>query len=76
MKSRISNLVHNAFRKKDGNVRYTHIEVARAKMFFTHDINGWMIEFLIDDIFVQFGGRLFRQVIAVPMVSKRIVPHY
>ena len=40
LKSRISNLVHNAFRKKDGNVRYTHIKVTRAKGYFTHDING------------------------------------
>ena len=26
-----------------------------------------MIEFLIDNIFVQFGGRLFCQVIGIPM---------
>ena len=26
-----------------------------------------MIEFLIDNIFVQFGGRLFRQMIGIPM---------
>ena len=79
LKSRISNLVHNAFRKKDGTVRYTHIKVTRAKGYFTHDINGGgdnmytadnickMIEFLIDNIFVQFGGCLFRQVIGIPM---------
>ena len=79
LKSRISNLVHNAFRKKDGSVRYTHIKVTRAKGYFTHDINGGgdnmytadnickMIEFLIDNIFVQFGGHLFRQVIGIPM---------
>ena len=79
LKSRISNLVHNAFRKKDGSVRYTHIKVTRAQGYFTHDINGGgdnmytadnickMIEFLIDNIFVQFGGRLFRQVTGIPM---------
>ena len=79
LKSRISGLVHGAFREKDGSVGYTHIEVARAKGYFTHDINGGgdnmytadnickMIEFLIDNIFVQFGGRLFRQVIGIPM---------
>ena len=79
LKSRISNLVHNAFRKKDGTVRYTHIKVTRAKGYFTHDINGGgdnmytadnickMIEFSIDNIFVQFGGRLFRQEIGIPM---------
>ena len=79
LKSRISNLVHNAFRKKDGSVRYTHIKLTRAKGYFTHDINGGgdnmftadsiceMIEFLIDNIFVQFGGRLFRQVTGIPV---------
>ena len=66
-------------RKKDGSVRYTHIKVTRAKGYFTHDINCGrdnmytadnickMIDFLIDNIFVQFGGRLFRQVIGIPM---------
>ena len=80
LKSRISNLVHNAFRKKDGSVRYTHIKVVRAQGYFTHDINGGgsnmytadnnckMIEFLIDSIFVQFGGR-FYQVIGIPIGS-------
>ena len=79
LKSRISNLVHNAFRKKDGSVRYTHIKITRAQGYFTHDINGVgdimytadnicnMIEFLIDNIFVQFGGHLFRQVLGIPM---------
>ena len=79
LKSRISNLVHNAFRKKDGRVRYTHIKVTRAKGYFTHDINGSgdnmytadnickMTEVLINNIFVQFGGCLFRQVIGIPM---------
>ena len=74
MKSRISNLVHNAFRKKDENVRYTHIKVRRSKGYnnnindggdnmYTADNICKMIEFLIDNIFVQFGGCLFRQLI-------------
>ena len=29
LKSRISNLAHNAFRKNDGSVRYTHIKITR-----------------------------------------------
>ena len=82
LKSRISNLVHNAIRKKDGSARYTHIKVTRTKGYFTHDINGSrdgmytadnicrMIEFLIGNIFVQFGGRLFCQVIGIPMGTK------
>ena len=56
---------------------YTYI--TREKGHFTHDINGdgdgkytadnicKMIEFLIDNIFVQFGGRLFCQMTGIPM---------
>ena len=79
LKSGVGNLVHNAFRKKDGSVRYTHIKLTRAGGYFTHDVNGGgdnmftadsiceMIGFLIDGVFVQFGGCLFRQVIGIPM---------
>ena len=64
--------------RKKGSVRYTHIKVTRAQGYCTHDINGSrdnmytadnickIIEFLIDYIFVQFGGRLFHQVIGIP----------
>ena len=79
LKSRISNLVHSTFRKKDGSVRYTHIKVTRSNRYFTHDVNGGadnmytadnickMIEFLIDNMSVQFGGSLFGQVYGIPM---------
>ena len=79
LKYRTSNFVHNAFRRKDGNVRYTHIKVTRSKGYFTHDINGGgenmytpdnickMTEFLIDNIFMQFEGCLFHEVIGIPM---------
>ena len=79
LKSRISNLVHNVFRKKDWSVRYTQIKVTRAQGHFTHDIIGSgdnmytadnickMIEFLIDNIFVQFGWCLFCQEIEILM---------
>ena len=40
LKFRISNLVHNAFRKKDGSVGYTDIKVTESKGYFTNDING------------------------------------
>ena len=79
LKSIISNLVHNAFRKKNGSVRYTYIKVTKAQGYFTDDINGGgdnmytadnickMIEFLIDNIFMQFGRHLFCQVIGIPV---------
>ena len=82
LKSRINNLVHNTFGKKDGSVRSTHIKVTRSKGYLTHDINGGrdymytadnickMIEFLIDNIFVQFGGCLLGQVSEIPIETK------
>ena len=75
LKCRMSNLVHNAFRTKDGSVAYKHTKVTRAKGYFTHDINGGrdgmytadnickMIEFLIDNILCSF----FHQMIGIPM---------
>ena len=78
--------MYSAFRKKDESVRYTHIKVTRAKGYLTHDINGGgdnmyiadnickMIEFLIDNIFVQFGVCLFRQVIEIPMETNNCAP--
>ena len=54
-------------------------KVTREKGYFTHDIKGGrdamytadnickMIEFLIDNIFVQFRGCLFCQMTGIPM---------
>ena len=39
LKSRISSLVHNTFKKKDGSVRYTHIKGTRSKGYFNNDSN-------------------------------------
>ena len=55
------------------------MDIPRLKGYFTHDINGGgdnmytadnicqMIEFLIDNISVQFEGCLFHQVTGIPM---------
>ena len=56
--------------RKTGATRYTHIKVGRNKSHFTSDpLNGdnkytatdicKMIEFLVDNIYVRFGGQLF-----------------
>ena len=65
--------MHNAFRKEDGSVRYTHITHIFTHMngggdnMYTADNICKMIEFLTDNIFVHFGGCLFRQIIGIPM---------
>ena len=73
-------LLKKSFRKKDGSVRYSHIKVTRQKQYFTHKINGGrdnmytadhickMMELLIDNIFVWFGGCLFSSAYCAPIV--------
>ena len=60
------------------NARYTHIKVGRNKSYFTSDPMNCdnkytandickMIEFLVDNIYVRFGGQLFGQMVGIPM---------
>ena len=78
LKSRMNNIINNAFKHKNGATRYTHIKVGRNKSYFTSDpLNGdnkytandicKMIEFLVDNIYIRFGGQLFRQMVGIPM---------
>ena len=78
LKSRMNNIINNAFKLKNGATRYTHIKVGRNKSYFTSDpLNGdnkytandicKMIEFLVDNIYVRFGGQLFRQMVGIPI---------
>ena len=78
LKSRMNSIINNAFKHKNRATRYTHIKVCRNKSYFTSDpLNGdnkctandicKMIEFLVDNIYVRFGGQLFRQMVGIPM---------
>ena len=41
LKSRMNNIINNAFKHKNGATRYTHIKVGRNKSYFTNDpLNG------------------------------------
>ena len=77
-KSRMNNIINNAFEDKNGTTRYTHIKVGRNKSYFASDsLNGdskytandicKMIEFLVDNMYVRFGGQLFEQMVGIPM---------
>ena len=71
LKSRITALIHNSFKMRNGSNRYTHIKITSGKGYFIDTINPGgdnlytadqicrMVEFLIDNIFVKFGGCLF-----------------
>ena len=75
---RMNNIINNAFKHKNGATQYTHIKVGRNKSYFINDpLNGdnkytasdicKLIEFLVDNIYVRFGGQPFRQVVGIPM---------
>ena len=78
LKSSLPSIVHQAFCFKNGKKRYEYIVVncnstyfvknhSNAKHKYTeHDIVR-MINFLIDNIFVECGGEVFQQVIGIPM---------
>ena len=78
LKSLMNSIINNAFKQKNGATRCSHIKVCRNKSYFTSDpLNGdnkytandiyKMIEFLVDNIYVTFGGQLFRQMVGIPM---------
>jgi len=78
LKSRLKDLVTNSFRAKSGKRRYSYIVIHGLKAYFVkdhtnsktkyteHDIVN-MINFLINNIFIEFGGRIFQQTVGIPM---------
>ena len=78
LKSRLTDIIRQAFRFKNGNSRYKYIVVnylhtyfvqnhSEAKNKYTEDDVVRMLEFLIDNIYVEYGGLVFQQVIGIPM---------
>ena len=67
LQSLVTALIHNSFKRRNGSNRYTHIKITSGKGYFKDTINPGGDKFLIDDIFVKFGGCLFCQVIGIPM---------
>ena len=62
-----------------GIIRYTYIKVDGRRGYFSNSVDSGrdktydanqichVVEFLIDNIFVKFGGHFFRQVTGIPM---------
>ena len=78
LKSRIATIIRNCFIHKNGNRRYKFLvlgsegpyfvkENSDSKNKYTEDDITNMLEFLVDNIFVVFGGKVFQQIIGIPM---------
>ncbi|KAK3093830.1 hypothetical protein FSP39_020721 [Pinctada imbricata] len=70
--------ISNAFTSKNGNRKYKFIVVNYDKTYFVKEKSEsenkytetdiiQMLNFLIDNIFVVFGGKVFQQIVGIPM---------
>ena len=78
LKSRLATISRNSFIHKNGNRRYKFLVLGREGPYFVkehsdsknkyteYDIIN-MLEFLVDKMFVVFGGKVFKQVVGIPM---------
>ena len=78
LKSRIATIIRNSFLHKNGNRRYKYLVLGRegpyfvkehsdAKNKYTEEDIIKMLEFLVDNIFVVFAGKVFQQIVGIPM---------
>ena len=78
LKSRLATIIRNSFIHKHGNRRYKFLVLGREGPYFvkehsdsknkyTEDDIVNMLEFLVDNIFVVFGGKVFQQIVGIPM---------
>ena len=78
LKERLKELVQLCFVKKSGERRYKYLVIGRNKSYFVKNHSDSdkkfsendiirMLEFLIDNIFVMFGGQVFQQTVGIPM---------
>ena len=76
--SRLATIIRNSFIHKNGNRRYKFLvsgrkgpyfvtETSDSKNKYTEDDIISMLEFLVDNIFVVFGGKVFQQIVGIPM---------
>ena len=83
LKSRLATIIRNSWMHKNGNRRHEFLVLGRKGPYFvkehldsknkyTEDDIVNMLEFLVDNIFVVFGGKVFQQIVGIPMAQ--IVP--
>ena len=78
LKSRLAQLIRQTFSTKNGKCRYQYIVIKYNQAYFVRDepddIHKYneqdiidMINFLVDNIYVEFGGQVFQQTVGIPM---------
>ena len=73
LKSRLASIIRNSFMFKIGNRRYKYLVLGHEESYsdskheYSEDDIIKMLEFLIDNIFVVFAGKVFQQIVGIPM---------
>ena len=78
LKSKLKEMINQCFFHKNGNCRFQYVVISYKDTYFVRDHSDApqkysdadvkkMLEYLIDNIFVEFGGRIFQQTIGIPM---------
>ena len=78
LKSKLKAIINQCFFHKNGNRRFQYVVIGYKDTYFVRDHSDApqmysdagvikMLEYLIDNSFVEFGGRIFQQTIGIPM---------
>ena len=81
LKSKLKENINQCFFHKSGNRRFQYVVTGYKDTYFVRDHSDApqkysdadvikILEYLIDNIFVEFGGRIFQQIIGIPMCTK------
>ena len=78
LKSKLKEIINQCFFHKNGNRRFQYVVIGYKDTYFVRGHSDAqqkysdvavikMLEYLINNIFVEFGGRIFQQTIDIPM---------
>ena len=78
LKSRLATIIRNSVIHNNGNRRYKYLVLGRKGPYFVREHSDSkskyteediirVLEFLVDNIFVVFAGKVFQQIIGIPM---------
>ena len=78
LKSKLKEIINQCFFHTNGNRRFQYVAIGCKDTYFVRDHSDApqnysdadvikMLEYLIDNIFVEFGGRIFQQTVGIPM---------
>ena len=80
LKSKLKEIINQCFFHKNGNRRFHYVVIGYKDTYFVRDHSDApqkysdadvikTLEYLIDNIFMEFGGRMFQQTVGIPMCT-------